>query len=150
MRAMVAEAASTSTQIMNVSPVVNDMNERWDGFATELRSSDPDRVNDVVDEIKGMDLDERVELFDVCFDGLTEIYAESDDGYVRQSVVRVAERLVPEYPVVMAAADDDRSLGKDIEEVRVQTDRLCGFLLEAKEDAEFFMQSSLERILDGL
>ncbi len=183
------------------------MDERWDGFATELRSSDPDRVNEVVDEIREMDLDERVDLFEACFDGLVDIYAESDDGYVRQSVVRVAERLVPGHPVVMAAADDDRLPGRDIEDIQDQTDRLCGFLLEAitdddgrvrqaakgglkdvfrtyealeneetiealareleematdcsgkqrkhlleaKEDAEFFMKSSIERILDGL
>jgi len=78
---------------MDATPVATYMNEQWTEFATALESGDPDRVNAVVDDIKDMDLGERIDLFDVCFDELTEMYAAADDGYVRQSVVRVASVL---------------------------------------------------------
>lgn len=110
------------------------MNDQWPQFATALKSSDPDQVNEVIDDIKEMSLEERIDLFDVCFDELAEIYAATDDGYVRQSVVRVAERLVPGIPTVMALDNDDRLSGVNESDVRDQTDALCGFLLEAITD----------------
>lgn len=121
------------------------MDERWDGFVTELKSGDSDRVNDVIDEIKEMELGERIELFDACFDELTGIYAESDDGYVRQSLVRVAERLVPGIPIVFAVSDDERSLEASVDDIRNQTDALCGFLLEAITDDDGRVRQSAKR-----
>lgn len=121
------------------------MDERWDRFVTELKSGDSDRVNDAIDEIKEMDLDERIELFDVCFDELIGIYAESDDGYVRQSLVRVAERLVPGIPTVFAVSDDERSLDASVDDIRTQTDALCGFLLEAITDDDGRVRQSAKR-----
>ena len=123
------------------------MNEQWTEFATALESGDPDRVNTVVDDIKDMDLGERIDLFDVCFDELAEMYAAADDGYVRQSVVRVAERLVPGIPTVMALDTDDRSIGADEADVRDQTDALCGFLLEAITDDDGRVRQSAKRAL---
>lgn len=121
------------------------MDERWDGFAAELKSGDSDRVNDVIDEIKEMDLDERIELFEACFDELAHMYAETDDGYVRQSLVRVAERLVPGIAIVFAINDNDRSLEADVEDIRNQTDALCGFLLEAITDDDGRVRQSAKR-----
>lgn len=94
------------------------MYDRWSEFATELKFGDADRVNDVIDEIDEMDLEERLDLFDVCFDELTELYGAADDGYVRQSLVRVAERLVPGIPTVMVCENDDRAIGVDETELR--------------------------------
>ncbi|WP_226022847.1 hypothetical protein [Halomicrobium salinisoli] len=65
-----------------------------------------------------MDLEERLDLFDVCFDELTELYGAADDGYVRQSLIRVAERLVPGIPTVMVCENDDRAIGVDETELR--------------------------------
>lgn len=62
------------------------MTDRWQEFVTKLESSDPDRVNDVIDDVEEMDVEDRIELCDVCFDELVERYAASDDGYVRQSL----------------------------------------------------------------
>ena len=82
------------------------MNDRWNEFADAIESGDSDRVNEVIDAIKEMDLDERFQLFEVCFNELTDLYAESNDGYVRQSTVRVAEQLTPGIALIFAVADD--------------------------------------------
>ena len=132
---------------MDATPVATYMNEQWTEFATALESGDSDRVNAVVDDIKDMDLGERIDLFDICFDELTEMYAAADDGYVRQSIVRAAERLIPGIPMVMALDTDDRSIGADEADVRDQTDALCGFLLEAITDDDGRVRQSAKRAL---
>lgn len=121
------------------------MHDRWSEFASELESSDSERVNDVLDEIGDMDLGERIELFDECFEKLTRMYDATDDGYVRQSVVRVAEQLVPGIPTVFAVDNDERSIGVDETDVREQTDALCGFLLEAIIDDDGRVRQSAQR-----
>ncbi len=121
------------------------MDDRWNDFEDALESGESDRVNEVVDEIKEMDLDERIQLFEVCFDDLTGLYAESGDGYIRQSTVRVAERLVPGIALVFAVTDDDRSLTLDVEGVRQQTDDATGFFLEAMTDEDGRVRNSAKR-----
>ena len=101
----------------------------------------------MIEDVKEMGLEERIELFDVCFDELTEMYAAADDGYVRQSIVRAAERLIPGIPTVMALDTDDRSIGADEADVRYQTDALCGFLLEAITDDDGRVRQSTKRAL---
>ena len=123
------------------------MNEQWTEFVAALESGEPDQVNEVIEDVKDIDLGERIELFDVCFDELTEMYAAADDGYVRQSVVRTAERLIPGIPTVMALDTDDRSIGADEADVRDQTDALCGFLLEAITDDDGRVRQSAKRAL---
>lgn len=123
------------------------MNEQWTEFATSLKSGESDQVNEVIDDIKDMGLEKRIELFNVCFDELTEIYAGADDGYVRQSVVRVVERLVPGIPAVVALDNDDRLSGVDEADIRDQTDALCGFLLEAITDDDGRVRQSAKRAL---
>jgi hypothetical protein len=121
------------------------MYDRWSDFATKLESGDSDRVNDVIDEISDMSLDERIELFDVCFDEVAQMYEDADDGYVRQSFVRVADQLTPGIPTVMALDNDDRSIGTDEAGLRNQTDALCGFLLEALTDNDGRVRQAAKR-----
>lgn len=121
------------------------MDTRWTEFEPELRSADSDRVNDVIDEIEEMDLEERFAFLGATFEGLTELYADSDDGYVRQSTVRVAERLVPGLPVAVAIDNDDRAFDASADEVRARTDDLCGFLLEALTDEDGRVRQSAKR-----
>jgi len=126
------------------------MHNRWSEFVIELDSGEADRINDVVDEIGDMDLEERIELFDVCFDEVTEMYAEAKDGYIRQSLVRVAEQLVPGLPTVVALDNDERSVETNGAEVRDQTDALCGFLLEAITDDDGRVRQSAKRGLKDI
>lgn len=121
------------------------MNDQWETFATALKSGDSDRVNEIIDDIDEMDVEERLELFDVCFDELTEIYAKADDGYVRQSAVRVAEQLTPGIATVFAVDNDDRSMSAGVEDIRDQTDALCGFLFEAIMDDDGRVRQSAKR-----
>jgi len=121
------------------------MHDRWPDFAITLESGESDRVNDVIDEIGDMSLDERIELFDVCFDELTQLYEDANDGYVRQSLVRVADQLVPGLPTVMALDNNDRSIGADEAAIRDQTDALCGFLLAALTDDDGRVRQAAKR-----
>lgn len=121
------------------------MEQRWDEFAADIRSGDSEQVTETIDEIEELDLDERVQLFETCFDELTSIYAQSDDGYVRQSTVRVAERLTPGIALVFAVAESDRSIEIDVDTVRQQTDETGGFLLEALTDEDGRVRQSAKR-----
>jgi len=126
------------------------MHERWSRFATALESGESDRVNDVIDEIGEMDLDERIELFDACFDEVSQMYEAAADGYVRQSLVRVADELTPGIPTVMALDNDDRSIGADEADIRDQTDMICGFLLEALTDDDGRVRQSAKHGLQDV
>jgi hypothetical protein len=126
------------------------MYDRWSDFATELESGEPNRVNDVIDEIGDMSLNERIDLFDVCFDEVAQMYADAEDGYVRQSLVRVADQLTPGIPTVMALDNDDRSIGTDEAALQNQTDALCGFLLEALTDDDGRVRQSAKRGLQDI
>lgn len=120
------------------------MERSWEEFADALESSEPDRVNGVIDEVEELNIDGRAELFEKWFDDLTALYGESDDGYVRQSVVRVADRLTPG----LAAAFDlqDSRTQSDVGERLIdQTDSLCGFMLEAMTDEDGRVRQSAKR-----
>ena len=121
------------------------MNDRWRGYVSDLESGDSGRVNDAVDDIKDMRFEERIELFEVCFDELTGIYDSAADGYVRQSTVRVAEQLTPGLSTVVVLDNDDRSIVTDETDIRAQTDALCGFLLEAITDEDGRVRQSAKR-----
>lgn len=121
------------------------MEQRWDEFAAAIRSGNSEQVTETIDEIEELDLDERIQLFETCFDEVTSIYAQSDDGYVRQSAVRVAERLTPGIALVFAVAESDQSIEVDVGTVREQTDEIGGFLLEALTDEDGRVRQSAKR-----
>ncbi|MHC3437134.1 hypothetical protein ACYJ1Y_03300 [Natrialbaceae archaeon A-gly3] len=119
------------------------MDDRWNEIVAALESSDSDRVNDVLEDVKSMDRDERVRLFDVGFEELTELYAESEDGYVRQSAVRVTEQLVPGAVTELLVADDPEMA----DHLSRQVDAICGFVLETIEDEDGRVRNSTKRAL---
>lgn len=104
----------------------------WDEITEALESSDADRVNAVLDELGDLDHAERAEVFDEGFDDLAAIYAGSDDGYVRQSTVRVAQEFLP-GAVTEFLIHDDPEAERWLPE---QVDTLCGFLLKTLEDED--------------
>jgi hypothetical protein len=121
------------------------MNDRWRGYVSDLESGESDRVNEAVDAIKEMNLEERIELFEVCFDELTGIYDSAADGYVRQSTVRVAEQLTPGLSTIVALDNGDRSIVTDETDIRAQTDALYDFLLAAISDEDGRVRRSAKR-----
>lgn len=123
------------------------MSSQWEAYESELRSGDADRVNDVVEEIKDMDVLERSELFEECFEGVTELYETHDDGYVRQSCVRVIEQLAPKFTSVvnLQSPEVESPPGKTISK---QTDAVCGFLLDALTDEDGRVRQSAQRALE--
>ena len=119
------------------------MDERWNTITEALESSGSDRVNDALEDVKSMDRDERTRLFDAGFEELTDLYAESDDGYVRQSTVRVTEQFVPGAVTEFLVAEDPE-LAEHLSE---QVDTVCGFLLETIVDDDGRVRNSSKRAL---
>lgn len=123
------------------------MNQQWTDITDAIRSSDPDRVNDVLDQLKEMDRDQRLQLFDTGFDDLTSIYAESDDGYVRQSVVRVADQVTPGLAVVFILDYEEGSTQETRDTIRKRLDTATGFLLKTLQDDDGRVRQSAKRAL---
>lgn len=122
------------------------MSSRWEQYERELRSGDPDRVNPVVDEIKDLSVLERADLFDDCFEEVTDLYASHDDGYVRQACVRVVEQLAPKLPAAVNLQSPDVE-SPPADTVYDQTDAVCGFLLAAITDEDGRVRQSAKRAL---
>jgi len=116
----------------------------WTTYEPELASGEADRVNSVIDEIEAMDLAERVDRFDDLVPGATDLYSDSDDGYVRQACVRFVDALAP---TMAAAVNAQKKLPGDDPEstVRAQTDETCGFFLDALTDDDGRVRQSAER-----
>jgi hypothetical protein len=121
------------------------MDDQWAGIADAIQSSDPEQVNEALDRIKQMDPDERARLFDVGFDELRTIYADSDDGYVRQSTVRIIEQLTPGMAATFLIEDEDRLTDETGEGLQQRIDAICGFLLETIEDEDGRVRQSTKR-----
>jgi hypothetical protein len=125
------------------------MPQPWDEFRDDIASADAERVNPVVEEIGAWDIDERVRSFEDCFDGLTTLYGASDDGYVRQSCVRVASELAPGLAAAVNL-QDEQAASPDRETVVDQTDALCGFFLEAMTDEDGRVRQSAKQGLQDI
>lgn len=125
------------------------MERRWEWFGDALESGDAERINEALDELEALDVDERTQLFAELFNGLTALYARSDDGYVRQATVRVAERLTPGLAVAVDSSADEQAMSA-VETLREQTDALCGFLLEALTDDDGRVRRSAIRGLQDV
>ena len=119
----------------------------WTTYEAELASSNADRINRVIDEINGMDLADRVDRFNDYVSGATELYADSDDGYVRQACVRFVDELAPG---MAAAVNAEEKLPGSAPESTVhrQTDETCGFFIDALTDDDGRVRQSAERGLE--
>lgn len=126
------------------------MEDRSEAFTEALASGDTDRVNDVIESVKDMDLDERAELFDAWFEDLAGLYADSDDGYVRQATVRAVDGLSPSMAAAVNLQEDPDAHAFDLERLRETTDATCGFLLEALVDEDGRVRQSAERALQSV
>ena len=122
------------------------MATQWEVYEPELRSGDADRINAVVDEIKDMSIMERTETFEGCFAGATDLYDTHEDGYVRQSCVRVVQQFAPKLPAAVNLQSTDIE-SPPAETVHDQTDAVCGFLLEALTDEDGRVRQSAKRAL---
>jgi len=122
------------------------MTTQWEEYEPELRSGDADRINAVVDEIKDMSIMERTETFEGCFAGATDLYDTHEDGYVRQSCVRVVQQFAPKLPAAVNLQSTDVE-SPPAETVHDQTDAVCGFLLEALTDDDGRVRQSAKRAL---
>jgi len=122
------------------------MSNQWKGYESELRSGDADRVNEVVEELKELGVMERAAIFEECFEGVTDLYVAHDDGYVRQSCVRVVEELAPQLPAAVNLQSEDVE-SSSADTVYEQTDAVCGFLLQAITDEDGRVRQSAKRAL---
>jgi len=122
------------------------MTTRWAEYEPELRSGNADRINSVVDEIKDMGVMESADLFEECFEGVTDLYESHEDGYVRQSCVRVAQQFAPRLPAAVNLQSMEVE-SPPTETIHDQTDAICGFLLEALTDEDGRVRQSAKRAL---
>jgi len=122
------------------------MRDQWHDIKAAVESSESDQVNEAIDQIKELDREHRLQLFDIRIDSLTDIYEESDDGYVRQSVVRVTERMMPGLAVVVMLDGAD-STDETREDIRRRLDTATGFLLDALQDSDGRVRQSAKRAL---
>lgn len=122
------------------------MTSQWEEYETEIRSGDANRVNAVVNEIKNMGVMKSADLFEDCFGGVTDLYESHEDGYVRQSCVRVVEQLALKLPAAVNLQSPDVE-SPPAETVHDQTDAVCRFLLEALTDEDGRVSQSAKRAL---
>ena len=123
------------------------MDERLDETLNAVRSGDADRVNDAIDRVKDMDPDERARLLEVGFEEFVETYGDSGDGYVRQSVVRVAEASLSGLEITFMVDEEGRVGGDAVEEPEALLDASAGFLLEAVQDDDGRVRLAAQRAL---
>ena len=120
-----------------------------DAVADAIRSGDPDEVNPVLDEIGDLSPDDRLLLFEECFERCLDLYAESD-GYQRQSVVRVIDAF--NLPIGLAAfvMSDGAQFAADVtrHDLREGTERVEAFFLEALQDEDGRVRQAAQRGLD--
>ncbi|QLH76169.1 hypothetical protein HZS55_02105 [Halosimplex rubrum] len=109
------------------------MDRTPESFAEALASGDTGRVNEAIDTIEAVDSAVRAEQYAALFDACYPVY-ESDDGYVRQSVVRFLRDAYPMLELTIAASETERIDGYTIDDLRENRTRLVEFLLEALED----------------
>lgn len=109
------------------------MNESPTRYADALASGESDRVNEAIDRIEAIDATDRIPIYDDLFDACRPVY-ESDDGYVRQSVVRFLRDAYPRLELRLDASATDNIAGYTLDELAAQRTRLVEFLLEALTD----------------
>lgn len=126
---------------------------------TALRSGDADRVNELLDAVEDAERAERARLLAACFDDCWTLYDDADDGYVRQSVVRLLVAADPHLGVADARTDeeeptpDDLDLGDDATDTRDAgdyRDALVEFYLTALEDDDGRVRNAVKRELRSL
>jgi HEAT repeat protein len=119
------------------------MDVSWRYVLEAVESGDPDRVNDATDRIGDLNPEARLELFESGADELVAIYEGSDDGYVRQSVVRAVDEFSPGMVLGVRVADDEAAIA----DVRAHLDTACGFLLVAIQDEDGRVRQAAKRAL---
>lgn len=123
------------------------MSPPWTGITDAVRSSDPEQVNDAIDRLKELDREQRLQLFDTGFEDLISIYETSEDGYVRQSVVRVVEQITPGLAIVFLLVDEGDPAEGTTDDLTRRLDTAAGFLLEALQDEDGRVRQSAKRAL---
>lgn len=126
------------------------MDEQWTGIVEGIRSSDPNQVNDAIENLKGMDRDERAQAFDEGFADLTAIYDESSDGYVRQSAVRAVKPFIPGLVAGFLIAEEDQPDTETAERLHQRVDAIRDFLLETIHDEDGRVRQSTKRGLNDV
>lgn len=120
-----------------------------EAVAEAIRSGESDQVNPILDEIGDLNPDDRLLLFEECFEKCLDLYEERT-GYQRQSVVRVVDAF--KLPIGLAAfvTSDGAQFAADVtrHELREGTEQLEAFFLEALQDEDGRVRQAAKRGLD--
>lgn len=114
--------------------------------AEALRSGESEQVNSAIDKIKELEPNERIRLFEECFDIWMEIY-ENGDGYQRQSVTRVVEVIDPGLGLAAYHSSDGERFPEEVspDQLREATDQAEAFFLAALQDDDGRVRHSAKR-----
>jgi len=125
------------------------MDRTPESFAEALASGDSDRVNAAIDEVEVADATDRVETYPALFEACYPVF-ESDDGYVRQSVVRFLRDAYPMVELQIAAVEGDRVDGYTVADLAEPRTLLVELFLEALEDDDGRVRSAAADGFDTL
>jgi len=125
------------------------MGLRSETVVSAVQSGDADRVNDTLDAVRDAGTVEKARLFADCFEDCRALYEDADDGYVRQSVVRLLASADPRLGAVGARGDDpdEIELADDGDDYR---DELVEVYLTALQDDDGRVRNAAKRELTPL
>lgn len=112
-----------------------------------LDSGDTDKVDAILDRLSSVDIESQAKHYETCISGLVDLYDRTNDGYVRQSVIRAVQALMPGMVAAYKAVDESVQSEMTVEGV---TDRLevgCQFLLRGIQDGDGRVRQSARRAL---
>ncbi|MFB6202559.1 MAG: hypothetical protein ABEI98_11200, partial [Halorhabdus sp.] len=110
----------------------------------------PDEVNEAIDRIEDLDQDERLRLFEAVFEELVAVYDQSDDGYVRQSVVRAVDAMTPGLAIAFNVTHEESDINATRADAEETLDTATGFLLDAIQDDDGRVRQSAKRALKSI
>ena len=122
-----------------------------EAVAEAISSGDPNHVNPLIDEIGDLTPDDRLLLFDECFEQCLSLYDnEESDGYQRQSAVRVVDAFKLPLGLTAFVMSDGAQFAADVtcHDLREGTERVEAFFLEALQDRDGRVRQAAQRGLD--
>jgi len=111
------------------------MDSSPDAMAEKLASGETDRVNAAIDGIEAVEASECLDRFDDLLDACRPLM-ESEDGYVRQSVVRFLRAAYPLAEIRIAASEVGSVGGYTLEDIANHRARLVDIYLTALDDED--------------
>ncbi|MFC7324137.1 hypothetical protein ACFQMF_06025 [Halorubrum rutilum] len=107
-----------------------------DAVADDFATGDTAETNRIIDAIDDLETSERYRLYDDLLDACQPVFADAEDGYVRQSVVRALREAYPGVERTPGGVDELNVEDASRTDVAAQRGRHVTFLLDALDDPD--------------